>query len=217
MTSGLKTNQIGRSEQGASHFLNFLAVIAGLGLAFQVGHFLEHALQFSVWVSGTYEWVVSTFCGRDTPFMSTPLNKVVAFAGGYLFPEANRARQMMLGMELLHLVGNSIFLATIGMVYYLIPNKWARYAIYIEGAHLCEHISLTISAYYVGTPIGLSTMFGQASYLWGKEAVVGWRVSWHFFMNLLPMPLVMMAIMQYWSEARKGSQGASVPMQVRQS
>jgi hypothetical protein len=146
--------------------------------------------------------------------MSTPVTDAVAFLGGYLFPEANRARQMMMGMELLHLVGNGIFLATIGVVYFLIPSKWVRYALYIEGVHLCEHLSLTLTAYYLGTPIGLSTAFGRARSLWGADAAVGWRVSWHFFMNLFPMPFVMMGIMQYWAAKEKG--GGSVPPQPSQ-
>jgi len=28
-----------------------------------------------------------------------------------------------------------------------------------------------------------------------------WRVSWHFVMNLLPLPFVMTALMQHWSAA----------------
>jgi len=106
---------------------------------------------------------------------------------------------MTMGVEVLHLVGNSVFLATIAGVYYFIPSKWVRYAFYIEGGHLCEHIALTITAYYLGKPIGLSTLFGQAGPLWGKEAAVGYRVTWHFAMNLLPMPFVMLGMMQQWS------------------
>jgi hypothetical protein len=30
---------------------------------------------------------------------------------------------------------------------------------------------------------------------------VGWRVTFHFVMNLLPMPFVMIALMQQWSAA----------------
>ena len=175
------------------------AMLVGLGLAFQVGHFLEHALQFVVWILGKSQWVAANFCGRDTPFMSTLVAKAVSVAGAYLFPGADIARQMMMGMEILHLIGNGTFLATIAGVFYFIPTKMVRYAFYIEGAHLCEHIALTLSACYLGKPIGLSTLFGQAPVLWGRELAVGWRVSWHFAMNLLPMPFVMIALMRDWS------------------
>ena len=175
----------------------FSATIVGLGLAFQVGHFVEHAVQFAVWLFGTSQWVVSNFCGRDVPYMSAPVMTGVSAAGAYLFPTADVARQMMMGTEILHLIGNAIFLATIAGVFYFIPAKLVRYAFYIEAAHLCEHVLLTLSAYYLGTPIGVSTLFGQAPVLWGKELAVGWRVSWHFAMNLIPMPLVMMAIVRH--------------------
>ena len=178
-------------------FINVLAMCVGLGLAFQVGHFIEHAVQFGVWIGGQFQWVVTAFCGRDTPYMSPPLIAMVRFVGATLFPDANSARQMMLGMELLHLVGNSIFLTTIAGVYYLMPGKWVRWALYIEGAHLCEHLALTLTAYYAGKPIGVSTLFGQAPYYLGRNGAVGYRVAWHFALNLLPMPFVMIGMMKH--------------------
>ena len=177
--------------------INIFAMIVGLGLAFQVGHFIEHAVQFAVWIGGQFNWVVASFCGRDVPYMSPPLTAMVRFVGTTLFPDAGAARQMMLGMELLHLVGNSIFLATIAGVYYLMPSKWVRWALYIEGGHLCEHLALTLTAYYIGKPIGISTLFGQASYYFGRNGAVGYRVAWHFALNLLPMPFVMIGMMKH--------------------
>ena len=179
---------------------SILAIFVGLGLAFQVGHFAEHAFQFGVWACGTYHWVASTFCGRDMPYMSPPLTAAVRYAGALLFPADPPARQMMLGMELLHLGGNSIFLATIVGVNRLMPSKWVRWAFYIEGFHLCEHLTLFLTAYYVGKPMALSTLFGQAGYWFGKEGAVGYRVTWHFAMNLLPMPFVMIGMMKSAAE-----------------
>jgi hypothetical protein len=184
---------------------NLLAIFVALGLAFQVGHFIEHAVQFGVWLSGKYQWIASSFCGRGTPYMSPLVTEMVRFMGAFLFPEATVARQMMMGMEILHLIGNSIFLATIAGVYYFIPSTCVRYAFFIEGAHLCEHLALTLSAYYLGKPIGLSTLFGQAPLWLESEAAVGWRVSWHFAMNLLPMPFVMIAMMRHWSASDGGA------------
>jgi hypothetical protein len=173
-----------------------------MGILFQIGHFAEHALQFLVWLTGKVEWVVVVFCGRDTPFMSSPVTQMVQASGALLFPDANLPRQMMMGLELLHLIGNSIFLASIACLYVVMPHKLVRYAFYIEGAHLLEHLLLTVTAYYFGKPIGLSTMFGNAGPWWGKEYAVGYRVSWHFVMNLLPLPFVMMALLNMWRSRR---------------
>jgi hypothetical protein len=196
--------QVISSHRKTSPFAYFLAIVVGLGLAFQLGHFAEHGVQFAVWLWGKYEWVVTYFCGRDTPFMSAPVTELVRLTGGYLFPAADIKRQMMMGVEILHLVGNSIFLAAIAGVFYFTRSKWARYAFYIEAAHLCEHIALALSVYYLGKPLGLSTMFGQASLWWGQELAVGYRVAWHFVMNLLPMPFVIIALVQYWSARADG-------------
>ena len=176
---------------------SLVAVFVGLGLAFQIGHFAEHAFQFGVWFCGAYHWVAASFCGRDMPYMSPPLTATVRYAGAHLFPEAPPPRQMMLAMELLHLGGNSLFLMTIAGVNYLMPSKWVRWAFFIEGGHLCEHLALFLTAYFVGVPMGISTMFGQSGVLLGRREAVGYRVTWHFAMNLLPMPFVMLGIMKY--------------------
>jgi|tagenome__1003787_1003787.scaffolds.fasta_scaffold20664422_2 hypothetical protein len=171
-----------------------LGMIAGLGLLFQVGHFAEHAFQFAVWVLGD----LSNICGRDTPWMSPWVTELVRQTGVLLFPAADEARRMMLGMELLHLIGNSIFLVGLGSLYYCIPSKWVRWALYIEAFHLYEHIMLTTTAFFVGTPIGMSTLFGGVTVIGSREFSVGCRVTWHFAMNLLPMPFAMVGLMEHW-------------------
>ena len=176
---------------------SMLVICVGLGLAFQVGHFAEHAFQFGIWLYGTYHWVASAFCGRDMPYMSPPLTAMVRAAGALAFPDANPARQMMLGMELLHLAGNGIFLATIAAASCSTPSKLVRCALYLEGGHLCEHLALFLTAYFVGQPLGVSTLFGQSAYWLGQQGAVGYRVSWHFAMNLLPMPFVMIGLMKH--------------------
>lgn len=169
-----------------------IAVIAGMGLAFQVGHFAEHAIQFGVWVLGDY----SQLCGRDRPWMSPWVTEFVRRLGVALFPAAGAPRQMMMGMEIIHLIGNSIFLVSLGCLYYCKNSKWIRWAIYIEGFHLYEHLMLTATAYFVGKPIGLSTLFGGSSAIGSPEFAVGYRVTWHFAMNLLPMPFAMVGLME---------------------
>ncbi|MDX0527555.1 hypothetical protein GOC94_10115 [Sinorhizobium medicae] len=174
--------------------LLLLGTVAGLGLVFQVGHFAEHAFQFAVWVLGD----LSNICGRDTPWMSAWVTKLVRHTGLLLFPASDETRRMMLGMELLHLAGNSIFLVGLASLYYCVRVKWVRWAFYIEAFHLYEHIMLTATAFFIGKPIGLSTLFGGANVLGDREFAVGCRVTWHFAMNLLPMPFAMIGLMQHW-------------------
>jgi hypothetical protein len=176
-----------------------LGTVATLGLLFQVGHFAEHAIQFSVWILGE----LSNICGRDTPWMSVWATELVRQLGGLLFPTAEATRRMMLGMEVLHLIGNSIFLAGLACLYYCVRSKWVRWALYIEAFHLYEHILLTSTAYFVGKPIGISTLFGGANIIGDREFAVGYRVSWHFAMNLLPMPFAMTGVMEYWRQSRR--------------
>ena len=161
-----------------------LVVIVTLGISFQIGHFLEHAYQFGVWVFGP----------RDKPWMSVVAMWLCEKLGMLVLPmpdictdeKAFMARQMALGMEVLHLVGNSIFLVTIGLLYYLIPSKWIKAALYVETFHLYEHIMLTCTLIFLGKPVGLSTLFGGTAYFFGKEGIVGYRVGWHFVMNFIP-------------------------------
>lgn len=162
------------------------------GLLFQVGHFFEHAFQWVVWLLGDY----SEICGRDTPWVSASVAKLVDLVGGIVAPEADGARRFMLGMEVLHLIANGIFLATLCLLYFATGNKWVRWGLYIETFHLYEHIMLTATAFFIGKPIGLSTLFGGAN-LGSKDFAVGVRVTWHFFMNLLPMPFAMIGLMEY--------------------
>jgi hypothetical protein len=170
-----------------------LAVVAILGLLFQVGHFAEHAFQFAVWTLGE----LSNICGRDTPWMSPWVTEMVRQIAALLFPNLDAARRMMLGMEVLHLLGNSIFLTGLAALYYCARSKWVRWALYIETFHLYEHIMLTATAYFVGKPIGMSTLFGAVNVIGDREFAVGVRVTWHFAMNLLPMPFAMIALAKH--------------------
>jgi len=179
--------------RAGSPFANAIAIAAGLGLLFQIGHFAEHALQFAIWVLGD----LSTICGRATPWMSPWATELVREIGLVVVPDADPQRRMMLGMEVLHLIGNSIFLVGLACLYYCVRSRWVRWALYIETFHLYEHAMLTASAFFVGKPIGLSTLFGGANVIGDREFAVGCRVSWHFVMNLLPMPFAMVGIMEH--------------------
>jgi hypothetical protein len=174
-----------------------------LGLLFQVGHFFEHAFQFVVWCLGD----LSQICGRDTPWLSGWAANMIDYLGSVVAPQTAPSRRMMLGLEILHLLGNGVFLATLGGLWYLTRNKFSRWAFYIEAFHLYEHIMLTSTAFFIGKPIGLSTLFGGSG-LGPKEFAVGTRVTWHFALNLLPMPFAMMGLMDYWEDQRTMRQAA---------
>jgi hypothetical protein len=188
-----------------SHLAGAAGIVAALGLAFQVGHFAEHALQFAIWLLGD----LSNICGRNTAWMSPWVMALVEELGALVAPTAPYARQTMLGMEVLHLIGNSIFLTGLICLYFVIPSKWVRWAIYIEAFHLYEHILLTATAFFVGKPIGMSTLFGATSLIDSREFAVGFRVSWHFAMNLLPMPFAMIGFWEF-RHRRPSTAGALV-------
>lgn len=149
------------------------------GVAFQVGHFAEHAYQFGHWL----------LVDRTKPWMSDAADWLVRNIGVI----ADCGSKM--GMELLHLGGNSIFLATIaGLIYFMPRNKRMWQAFSVEAFHLTEHIMLVASVALIGKPIGWSTLFGAAPDLMGANAAVGYRVGWHFFLNLIPTILMMVAL-----------------------
>jgi hypothetical protein len=81
-------------------------------------------------------------------------------------------------------------------LYRLCPTPAVRTALLIETFHLYEHIMLTCTVVFLGKAVGLSTLFGGAEYLGGHEFAVGFRVSWHFLMNLAPSVYVMRALMR---------------------
>src|SRR5690348_10026204 len=102
----------------------------------------------------------SEICGRDTPWVSGSVRDLVEQVGLLVAPTADAARQWMLGMEVLHLIANGIFLTSLGLLYYLTGNRWVRWGLCIELFHLYEHIMLTSTAFFVSKPIGLSTLLG---------------------------------------------------------
>jgi hypothetical protein len=169
------------------------ALVASGSMIFQVGHFYEHAAQFTVWLLGS----ASGICGRDTPWMSPWVTSAVETFGLWAWPDAAYKVAMARSMELLHLAGNSIFLSGLIALWLVIGGRWVKWAVLIETFHLYEHLMLTATCFTLGKPVGLSTLFGGTS-LMSTEAAVGVRVTWHFLMNLFPMPLAMMGMMRHW-------------------
>lgn len=157
-----------RLRPGAWRMVRDLAVAT---LVFQVVHFIEHLAQLGYWMMhpSSAPWLTPwAMAGRDMLVVDgTPAS----------------------GNELLHLVGNLIFLAglialvilvwrvgrSIGEVPFLKPALW------LEGIHVIEHVLLTGTYLAGGKAIGFTTLFGLASGPFGS----GLRVWAHFLLNLV--------------------------------
>lgn len=153
-----------------------LWTIAVLGTFFQLGHFFEHALQAHHWlfINRSYAWMSDLACWLSL----------------------HMGPNMTSGMEVLHLTGNLIFLVTLAAWYQLRPNIWMGRALAVEAFHLSEHISLTVTVFLYGKAAGWSTLFGFAGNVLGHDGAVGFRVLWHFGMNLVPTVLMLWAMQQ---------------------
>lgn len=171
-----------------------LICVITLGVVFQIGHFIEHATQAGMWV----------FVDRSTAYMSPLAMMLVHLIGGLLLKGQNMARQMLVGMEMLHLVGNLIFLGTLAGMYHISPKREIGWALKVETFHLYEHIMLTSTAIFLGKAVGLSTLFGGADALGDHNFAVGYRVLWHFAMNLVPSALMAWSMAKGTFAVRRG-------------
>lgn len=158
------------------------AAVAVAGIGFQVFHFLEHVAQLAYWALHPAEppWLTPwAEAGRDA----------LAFGGDH-----------GTGAELLHLIGNVIFL--VGLlalrVYVRSPAGPARrprtlgLVLRLQGFHVGEHVLLTASWVLGGRALGFSTLFGAFSEPW----LVAYRLWWHFLINLIATVLGVAAL---WS------------------
>ncbi|GAA3500069.1 DUF6008 family protein [Streptomyces prasinosporus] len=174
--------------------------VIGLGVIGQIGHFQEHAAQAAYWVANPY-----------SPAWMTPWADSLARGMGQVDPS-----KPALGMEILHLTGNFIFLAgLVGIVQItrrvagcLASRKWARMGVWMQGIHGLEHVVLTASvALGAGRAIGLSTWFGAVE---PGPALVTYRVWWHFVANLIGTAILTIALYHLWKERRAVKEGYEV-------
>jgi hypothetical protein len=165
-----------------------LAIIfVGGSLLFQSFHTLEHLVQLSRWFTSPY----------SPPYMS-PIAKTASSQLESTFANlTNITGVSSLGMELLHLVGNGIFL-TGGVVLYFSPvfakvRKYSLYALLFEGVHMIEHSILTISALSGNGAWGASTQFN----LLAGSQLTTHRIWWHGAMNLIALLTFALALTKY--------------------
>ncbi|MEX0865038.1 MAG: DUF6008 family protein [Acidimicrobiia bacterium] len=153
---------------GSRRVLRDIAVFA---MVFQVFHFIEHAAQLTYWFGYPTKapfltpWAVA---GRD-------ILAVDGTHGG--------------GNELLHLVGNLIFLGGIVALALVARHSgrktveipYLRKAMVLQGIHVAEHVLLTFSYFILGLALGFTTLFGAAQGAFGSSL----RIWAHFLLNLV--------------------------------
>ncbi|MCB0974657.1 MAG: hypothetical protein KDB86_08885 [Actinobacteria bacterium] len=175
-------------------------MVAVAGLAFQVIHSIEHGAQLTYWMMHPAEkpWL--------TPWAD-------AAAGGLKFfcSIVPGAKGGSIGVELLHLAGNTIFLgalwASMVCAFRFVPwasTRQLRNATIVQFAHVVEHVSLTVSVWVFGKPFGVSTMFG---FLDLNTSFAGsYRVWLHFMINLVATWLAIRAVAGLRRAYRTGQQ-----------
>jgi enediyne biosynthesis protein E4 len=162
------------------------ALVIGV-LIFQLAHFIEHVMQFGYWLlhPGRPPWI--------TPWGRIATDGLAALSGHH----GGRAT----GTELLHLSGNWITFVGIAAAF-LALRGWntdpavmraATWAFWLQLVHVAEHVSLTTTFFTVGTPIGLSTLFGRSFLLEGAWAP-SIRIWWHFTMVVATTVLLVLAL-----------------------
>ena len=160
-----------------------------LGVVGQIGHFQEHIAQAGYWVAhpNSQPWM--------TPWATWLANG---------FGRADMSKPS-LGMEILHLTGNFIFLAGLAGIMVLTrraphtrARMWGRMGVWMQGIHGVEHLTLTLSVAFGATQaIGLSTWFGLLD---PGPGLWTFRIWWHLIANAIGTTIFAMALYRLWQE-----------------
>lgn len=153
-------------------FLSFTILVVTLAFIFQIAHFFEHIAQFFVWLFGP----------KDVVYMTPWAVDLVDWIAG-MFSGKPEFLARKIGLEILHLVGNLIFLVGIIFYFRFNKNRGVKIAFWFQLFHVFEHFILTISTLTLGYPIGFSTLFGANI---SVKFSVSYRIIWHFVFNLIP-------------------------------
>ena len=181
--------KVKKAKKHSCYIKLILLVIVG-AFVFQFWHFVEHFAQVGMWILGF----------QHAPYM-TPIGMwAMDWVGVTFFPNASFANQKYFGFEMLHLLGNAIFMVGIICLSLFVRTKKVIWALAVQGFHVYEHISLTLSAIFIGKSIGISTFFGMAVDPW---MMVCYRVWWHFIFNLVPSVLVVLVLMELYKAFKK--------------
>jgi len=154
-------------------------------VAFQIFHVFEHALQLGYWMLNphTKPWL--------TPWAETGVNGLAYWC--QILPGKGATTNR--GVEVLHLVGNTLFMSgVIAMVVLAAAAKVRSRAttgtLIFQGFHLAEHVLLTATLFIGGTGWGASTLFGTL----GGSQLSTHRVWWHFTVNAVATVAGLLAV-----------------------
>jgi Family of unknown function (DUF6008) len=165
------------------------AAVVWIGMVGQIGHLQEHVAQAAYWIGHP----------NAKPWM-TPWGTGLAKG----FGQVDKSKPS-LGMEILHLVGNFIFLAGLAAVVVITVHarqtqarKWGKMGVWMQGIHGLEHLALTLSVALGATrAIGLSTWFGT---LPNGPGLWTYRIWWHALANLVGTVIFGIALYHLWKE-----------------
>jgi hypothetical protein len=168
-------------------------VVIVLGVLGQIGHLQEHVAQVGYWLGHP-----NAVKGWMTPWGT-------ALAMGFGVVDTTKPT---LGMEILHFVGNLIFLSGLAAVMVLTTRArgtrtrwWAKMGVWMQGIHGLEHLSLMLSVWLgAHQAIGLSTWFGLLA---PGAGATTYRVWWHFIANVIGSFIFAMALYHLWRERRE--------------
>lgn len=171
-----------------------------LGIIGQLGHIQEHFAQVGYWIAHPNE-----------PAWMTPLGTGLANGFGQVAPH-----KPSLGMELLHLTGNLVFLAGLAGVVLITrralttkARRWGKLGVMVQGIHGIEHVVLTLSvALGASQAIGLSTWFGLLD---PGPGLWTYRIWWHFIANVVGSVIFAVAVYHLWRERQEVRCGYRVP------
>jgi hypothetical protein len=160
-----------------------------IGVIGQIGHLTEHVAQVGYW-----------FQHPNSPAWMTPWGTALARGFGRV-----DTTKPTLGMEILHLTGNFIFLAGLAAIMVITRRSrrtrtrfWAKIGVWMQGLHGLEHLSLTLSVWFgASQAIGLSTWFGQ---LTPGPGLTTYRIWWHFTANVIGSVIFGIALYHLWRE-----------------
>ena len=169
---------LGRTRRVAA----LLAVVGGVGL--QTFHSFEHLIQGYFWARDP---LAPGYMSPIAKKAATGLESIAAHTFGI-------SGRSTLGMELLHLVGNTLFfIGIIALVIgagFAVKKPAAVAAMAFEGIHLVEHAALTATT-IAGYPAwGSSTLYGN---LTGSQLSTH-RIMWHLVMNVAALALTLYAL-----------------------